>query len=71
MCRFDTTLCPFKKQTLKFKEMFHRFHLLMKYPDHKNVGFTAPVKNSVPLMIVTANTLCYFLAFMSHEWRAR
>jgi len=61
----------FGKKTLRLKEMSHRVHLLMEYPDDKNIGLTYPVKNSVSLVIMTANTLSDTLALMPHQWRVR
>jgi hypothetical protein len=46
--------------------MSHRFHLLMEYPDDKNILLAPPVKNGVSLVIVTANPICDFLALMPH-----
>lgn len=56
--------------TSKLREMNHRLHLLMEYPDDKNTGLTPSVKNGVPLVIVAANPIGDLLTHMPHERRA-
>ena len=41
----------------------------MEYSDNKNILLTLPVKNGVPLVIMTAYTICDFLALIPHSWR--
>ena len=53
---------------LKLKEMSHGFHLLMEYPDDKNILLTPSVKNDMSLVIVTANLISKLLALIPHEW---
>jgi hypothetical protein len=65
----DMLIQVFPWTVLKFKEMSHRFHLLMEYSDYKNVVFTLPVKYGVSLVIMAPDVFGDLGARMSHKRR--
>ena len=38
----------------------------MEYSDNKNIPFTLPIKNGVPLVIVTAHPVCDVWTLIAH-----